>query len=295
MKKCGTRFAGLLLLLVLAFSLLPATVFGAEQRVFDEAGLLTEEQIAQLERSIQTIREEISMDLVVVTTNDTQGKTTRAFADDYYDSGNFGMGPKLTGALLLIDMDNRQAYISTTGDSIDYLNDARIDQLLDSITDKLKGQDYYGAAHVFLMQTEHFTLAGKPEDGYRYDESTGPHSDDKYHYPETVNKTRTFPSLKNILIFLAVSLGVGLISAGGVAAKYKFGYKASTYPVRENSRMRMKNQQDIFLHRHITTRVIQDDDNNHHSSGGGSGYSGGGSATHTSSSGTTHGGGGRGF
>lgn len=247
----------------------------SSQRVFDEAGLLTPSEISSLEEQIAQLTGELGLDLVVVTTEDTQGKSSRDYADDYYDQGGFGMEEDKSGVLFLIDMDNRQAYLSTCGAGIDYFTDYRIDRTLDAIIPKLSNQDYAGAVEEFLIKTQDYVRAGVPDDAYRYDEETG-----------KVTKKRSFPSWQQILLFAGIAVVVGGAASGIVAAKYKFRYKDNTYPYQENSRLHLTNRQDIFIRRYVTSHRIESN-----SSGG----HGGGSSTHSSSGGTTHGGGGRGF
>lgn len=259
-----------LLMIVVTFSV--PFAFAAPRRVFDDAELMSDSQISSLEERIAQLTNQLDLDLVVVTTDDTGGKTSRAYADDYYDDGGFGVGSDKRGVLFLIDMDNRQAYISTCGKGIDYLTDARIDQILDDVVAKLKAQDYCGAAQVFLSKTQSFVKSGVPDNQYRYDEETG----------KVTQRNRTLTGQES-LICLGLALVAGLITAGVVAAKYKLKYKESTYPYWEKSQMRLTDQQDIFRRRYVTSRRIE----TYNSSGG--------SSTHSSSSGTTHGGGGRGF
>lgn len=79
MRKGGLRCS---FLLVLLLALLPCVVVqGADgqQRVFDEAGLLTSSQVNALEQRIAEISGEIDMDLAIVTTdtNPNRLKTAR--------------------------------------------------------------------------------------------------------------------------------------------------------------------------------------------------------------------------
>lgn len=247
----------------------------SSQRIFDEAGLLTSTEISTLEEEITKLTGDLGLDLVVVTTDDTHGKSSRQYADDYYDQGGFGTGADKSGVLFLIDMDNRQAYLSTCGAGIDYFTDSRIDRALDRITPRLSDQDYIGAVDEFLEATQEYIQAGIPENGYRYDEETG-----------KVTRRFSAPSWKQMLLFAGIAVVIGLIAAGSVAVKYKVRYQDNSYPYRENSRLQLTNQQDIFIRRYVTSHRIQNDS---------SGRGGGGSSTHTSSGGHTHGGGGRGF
>ena len=147
------------------------------------------------------------MDIVIVTTNDAAGKTSREYADDFFDYGGFGVGPDYDGILFLIDMDNREAYISTSGIAIRYLTDLRLDKILDRVFDEgLLDGDYYGAAMGFLKGTRTYLEAGIPSD--------------QYNEPEKVVKPK-----KITVIDVIIGLVGGLIASGsfyfGTKARYK--------------------------------------------------------------------------
>lgn len=274
-KKTAACLWAILLTLVLVSGSLGITAFAAESRVFDDARLFSAGQADALEADIGNLKEELSIDLVIVTTSNAQGKSAREYADDFYDNGGFGVGMEKSGALLLIDMDNREVYISTCGTAIDYLTDARIERMLDRIQPKVKEGNYDGAAAAFLEETERYVTSGVPAGQFQYEEE-----------PRTLGeRLRSFP-LSKLVLFVVISIGVGLLCAGIVAAKYKKGYRKNTYPFQQKSRVHMIENQSIFLHRHVTSRRIQTNNG---------GHGGGGSSTHSSSSGNTHGGGGRGF
>ena len=60
--------------------------------------------------------------------------------------GGFGTGSDQSGILFLIDMDNRELYISTNGQMIRYMTDSRINDVLDDVYNYAADADYYGAA-----------------------------------------------------------------------------------------------------------------------------------------------------
>ena len=62
----------------------------------------------------------------MLTTDDTNGKTTQEYADDFFDA----IAENGDGVALLIDMQNREICISTGGIAIRYLTDARIEDIL---------------------------------------------------------------------------------------------------------------------------------------------------------------------
>ena len=241
-------------------------------------------------RSYYELKATYQHDFVIVTTNNAGGKSSREYADDYYDDNNFGIGAEKSGFLLIIDMDNSEAYISTRGEAIDYLTNARLNVTLDKIVNELKGEFYFLASQVFLDDMSLYLTEGIPENQYRYDEETGdiipeggddfPGNGDIIADSETPKKEMTTGAV------VLISLVAGGIFVLVVRVKYSFKSPAPAYPLKENSSLNLTKREDIFINKTLTHYTIQD------SSGG---NSGGGSSTHTSSSGTTHGGGGKGF
>lgn len=118
--------------------------------IFDDAGLLTEEEKAELSSGIQTLEQENQIHVLIAATEDTQGKEVVAYADDFFEKHN-GDGTSGTGLLLLIDMQHSELYISTSGEKIiQTFTDARLDSILDGVYDKVVDGDFYGGCQEFL-------------------------------------------------------------------------------------------------------------------------------------------------
>ena len=101
----NNRLLIILAILSLIFAF-PSPSFGEKILVFDEANLLLEDEEESLNLKANNLSDKYNMDIVIVTTNDTMGKSSRDFADDYFDYGGFGVGEDYSGILFLIDMDN---------------------------------------------------------------------------------------------------------------------------------------------------------------------------------------------
>ena len=129
MKKKLTISLCTALLLCVLFSL-PSVFAAGDQRVYDQAGLFTQAEVQELEESVAEHRKSTQMDIVIVTTDDAQGKTSQAYADDFYDYNGFGEGSDNTGVLLLIDMDN--------DDYIDLTDDEKLDVVAARIMKRFK-------------------------------------------------------------------------------------------------------------------------------------------------------------
>lgn len=102
-----------------------------ENRVYDYAGILTQSDISELENELEKTSREIGMDVTVLTSDFKNGKTLRAYADDFYDKGGFGVGDDKSGVVIFIDMEDRTVYMGTTGKAISYFTDARIYNMTD--------------------------------------------------------------------------------------------------------------------------------------------------------------------
>ena len=88
-------------------------------RVFDNAGLFSDEEIETIEQAIFAFQRQNNLDFAVLTTDDYIGKENwQAIADSFYDAENFGFGRQASGMLYYIDMNQRVPYISTAGEMI---------------------------------------------------------------------------------------------------------------------------------------------------------------------------------
>jgi|GEM_PF-508925 len=156
----------IVMVLVLAFVMsIVCSVYAEKELVVDQAGVFTGDETVSLREAAKVLGNKYAMDIIIVTTSDAGGKSSRSYADDYFDYNGYGIGEDRDGILLLLDYDNREAYISTSGSGIRYLTDIRIESILDDVFDGgLAEGDNYGAAEAFLESTEVFLAYGIPED-----------------------------------------------------------------------------------------------------------------------------------
>lgn len=133
-----------------------------EQRIFDDADILTPAQEEQLLKKINKVSVEKKTDIIIVTTKDVQGKTWMQYADDFYDTHDFGYEKTHgTGVVFLISLDTkskqgRGAWISGSGDALKYINDKRSNSIFEEVKSDLKKNDYYNACNKFIIDTEKY-------------------------------------------------------------------------------------------------------------------------------------------
>ena len=138
-KKKMVPFISSLVLLLSFVTIVSADI----NFVVDDANLLSSEEEQQLREDLASFKEQYNMDAVIVTSNDLGGKSQMDYADDYFDYNGYGVGEDKSGLLLLIDMDDRKVWISTSGEAIKYFTDSRIQNIVDDITTQLKNADYF--------------------------------------------------------------------------------------------------------------------------------------------------------
>ena len=214
---------------------------------------------------IEKFRENYNIDAVIVTANDLQGKNTMEYADDYYDYNGYGLGGNKSGILLLIDMNDRKIWISTSGDAIEYFTDNRIDSIISDISKYLSNEEYFDACNIFLTDIQYYIDSGIPEGQYTYSEEEN--------------------TLKIVLIALAVAVVVAGLTCIIIVNSYKNSKSVSSVNYVDNNSIVFTKRRDTFVNTFTTKTKIE-----RNNSSGGSG-----SSTHRSSSGNTHGGGGGSF
>ena len=250
-------------------------------RVFDQADLFLEEEEKELQQAIDALREKMDMDAAVVTAEENPGS-----------AHGFGTGSGHDGALLLIDMDNRELCISTEGKMVRYLTDSWIEAVLDDMYGYAAAGDYYQAAGAFVEDLEVCYDNGIAADQYNYDSETG--------------KISRYRSVRwyEALFALAAAAACGGFAVLGVVREYNMRDEESRMEAnfklsyRKDSAFRMGSRvTDLLIGSYVTQQVIasQDHRSSGRSGGGRSLSSGGRSTTHRSSSGRSHGGGSRKF
>lgn len=250
--------------------------FGEKQLVCDEADLFTTVEEGQLAQRAKDLGSAYEMDIVIVTTKDTRGKSSRDYADDFYDDNGYGVGTEKDGILFLIDMDNREVDISTSGQGIRYLTDNRIESVLDNVIEGgLTDGLMYKATEAFLATTEFYLQAGIRSD--QYNEPEGGRTE------EIVKAGLTPPKVIGGGI-VAVLVGGGFFLL--TRRRYQGKPKPVVYNYQDKNLVEFKVNNEKLVDTAVTFTIIEQSS---------SSSSAGRSSTHSSSSGRTHGGGGRKF
>lgn len=253
----------------------------ASEKIYDFSDILTDEEENLLKAKIDKFIEDNNMDMVIVTDSFSYSydRQNEEYADDFYDYNDFGLNIEYySGVLLFRNTNPADPYyhMSTSGNAQMYLNDSRINSILDDIYYDIKSHNYYEGFSKWITYTDNYVKSGLP--------STA----SNYYLDNSGNMHKVRPKYRPpIALALLISLAVAGTIIAIMMSKNKMvkkARKASEYL--DNNSINITKREDTFLRSHTTSYRIS-------SSSGGGHHGGGGHSFHHGSSGFSHGGGGR--
>ncbi|MCQ2428472.1 MAG: TPM domain-containing protein [Clostridia bacterium] len=245
----------------------------AHSPIFDNAGVLSENDIVIITDKLEKIRSKYGIDVAFATAEENISTSALVDYADLFAERN------LAGDNILImanfpdgaDGSKRDWQISTSGKGITVLTDYGIETIFDAMEEAADDRDdYLGMLSAF---------AGKVYDYIDIYETTGEpfdlYEDNSPHF------------LRKGIISAFIGLIASMIGTGSLKGQLNSVYsqRAAGHYTKKDS-MQVTEASELFLFSTVTKTRIQSDS---------SSRSGGGSSTHSSSSGGSHGGGGRSF
>jgi len=275
----------LLIALTLAFTFCVCT-FAAGGRVYDEADVLSSDEESRLGDIIDEASAKCGAEILVAVFDDMADygySDIMLFADNYVES----IDPYANSVALVISMEERDYWITTSGECIDYITDAGIESIEDYMLSYLSSGDYYNAFAAFSARCETLITEGRKGNIYDYTDGNEPEG-----YPETdFVAEHEFPAARSGIISTIVGALAALFSTSSMKSNLRSvsaKSNAASYAISDS--MNLMNQDDVFLYSNVSAVPKP---RNTDSSGGsrGGGHSGG-STVHVSPGGFSHGGGG---
>lgn len=245
-----------------------------KEKIYDFADLFTDQEEVNIYNQIMAFIEVSNYDLAVVTINDNNKRDEEEYADDFYDYNYFGFDDSFSGLLILIDMDNRGIYISTTGFAIKMYDDYRINQIIDYGWDNLVSGLYNDCINDTINRLNYYYNLGYPSsnDDLVID-GTDVYYNKEYGISDYIQTSLMIAVVGTVIIVIILYFKTRLKIKAASTVSY------------------LVNEEDVNINKHFlrshVTRTLRSSDS------GGSSF--GGSSHHSSSSGRSHGGGGRRF
>ncbi|MBR0281553.1 MAG: TPM domain-containing protein [Oscillibacter sp.] len=241
--------------------------------VFDEAGILSDEQAQALDNQAASMAETYNFPVYLVTVDDF---TEYGFEDVYdcavafYEETELGFGDAHDGELLFMSMSNRKYALVYTGYGDTAFTEGGRDELEDGMLGYFRNDDWAGGFKSYLDWSEYLLSEAANGEPYGWDEYGDYHPDDGDDGPGLFEWAIVLgiPAVITIIILFIL---VGQMESVQEATRAKEYVIPHTLNIRKKS--------DRFTHITETrTKVESDSDSggsSHHSGGGHSGRSGG--------------------
>lgn len=252
----------LLLVLLLAFFVFklvdPFYVDDGENRIYDEANLLTEDEKNLLSKKANKYSQKRDMDIYIYTSNEAYDGDVQNFANDFYDK--IDSGQYRDGVLITLNMKTRYINISGYNKGSKYMDSSRASRLREYISSDFTSGNYYRGFDKYLDKTYKY-LGVRPGAN-----------------PDSI--------FLNNIVLLAMSLLAGGFGVGAMLGEVR-GSKRSGINYRDANTSRIIDKKDTYLTTNVTrTRIIRNDSGPRGGSGGS--FGGGGSSSGTTSGGNTY-------
>ena len=195
--------------------------------VWDEAELLNETEVAQLNSKLESISKKYKAEIRVVTLSSMDGGDIDEFLEYLYDESGFGYGENHDGVLLVVCMDPREYRILSNGFAGEAITSGDIDAIGETFKSDLSDGNYADAFDTFVDKCEYYL------DGH-------------------INGF-PFNTGKNLLICVGIGLVVALIVTGIWKGQLKSVRKKSAANAYVKAgTMQITQSGDFFMYRNVT-------------------------------------------
>ncbi len=254
MKRMKKTKLAVVLMLVLLCAVLLMGFDSEQQKVYDDTGKLTNSEKSELQQLCVETAQLSQTDIAVVIINNAEGKTAVQYAEDFFTAHGFGYNKNLgDGVLFLVDLDNKEVRIVTSGKAIKFLSDTRITKIINDATTLWHQGNYMDACKKVVNEVG---IAGQ-------------------NYYKTIPQKLVEYLWLKILIAVAVGGIVVLIMMHNAKAKMTVG--SQTYV--KDHKFDVRDRRDQYTNTTVVKHKIQTN-------------KGGGGSSHIGSGGNTFGGGG---
>ncbi|WP_232696483.1 TPM domain-containing protein [Brevibacillus daliensis] len=219
-----------------------------KQLVYDDAGLLNQEEYDELNVMANQYGVRRETDIIILTSKNTENADVEKMTEDFYDKHALGYDkPHGNAVILTLDMKNREVYLAGFYKAKMYLDDDRLDKVRAKIIPDIASGDYMLAFQKYIQTADKYM-------GFRPDMN-----------PDNL--------LFNGWFQLAVSLIIGGIIVGMMAIRSGGRVTVNRQTYEDAGTSGVLEHRDQYLHTTVTKQKIAK--NNSGGSGGGGTTSGG--------------------
>jgi uncharacterized protein len=227
------------LLLIAFLSVLAFAVVSGEKQLMDQADLLTDGEEASLLAEMERVSARYSAEISLVTVPALY-EDIEEYAEDLYDSDDYGYGYDKDGIMLVLSMDPREFWILCNGYAWSAVGYSGVAEITSDITPDLSAGLYASAFETYVEDCEYYLNSyeyGGVDSEYEYDSSS---SGESLTWSES------------LLVSLVIGLIAGLVYAlilKGQLKSVKRRNEADSY-VKHGSLM-LRQSGDYFMYRNL--------------------------------------------
>lgn len=238
------------------------------QLLFDEADALTDEQESYLEQQLSQNSAKYGADIAAAVVKGTDGQDIATFSDYFILNHNLGQNDGQDAILFVIDVEGREWYFSTHGETIYAFADRDIVALGDSVKPYLSNGDWAGAIDEFCKDAAGY-IDYKQVNGVAYGQD---------------REEQKSPAMPGLIGIIAGAIGSFGITKGMKGQLKTVKQKTTAADYFDPRNLKLRRHSDTFLYTNVTRVPI----NTENKGGGGGGFT-----THTTGGSTFGGGGGK--
>ena len=124
--------------------------------VYDDGAVLLEEEADWLKGIAKKFSDESGWNVILASCANANGRSAQRVCQEYFNDCSAGDD----GISLLVDLDNREIYLATAGSAISYIDDERLDKILDEASAAVKKEDYAQCFYLMLSGAQRAYEAG---------------------------------------------------------------------------------------------------------------------------------------
>ncbi|OMF00755.1 TPM domain-containing protein [Paenibacillus sp. FSL H7-0942] len=237
----------ILLMITLVAPLIPmssASAAESKNLIYDEANLLSEQEISELNLLANQYGAERQTDFVIYTSNNEEHKSEILLTEDFYDDQGFGYDKKHGNAVILtIDMYNRKMYLAGFYKGEEYIDNGRADKITAKIAPDVSDGNYRLAFEKYLELS--------------------------YEYMDLKPGVNPDNILFKTWFQLAVSVAIGGIVVGVMTHRSGGRVTVNRATYEDSSNSSVIDRQDRYIRTTVTKRKIEKNNNNGGGGGGG--------------------------
>lgn len=264
--KCRRMLVWILAILLLGSISITAYAAGTNAQlhyVTDEAGLLTQEQKAELENRAAEISARYNLGVYIIVVENYRNYSNYSeiydCCIDLYDRYQLGWGDDHAGTTLMLSMNGRDYALDFNSSRADYaFTESGRDQMENRFLSYFRSNDFYGGFREYLDCCEEYLEAAKSGNPVEY---------------KTSKKDGL--GIFSVIPGLIASLATGTAMAAPMRSA---GTKHDANQYIVPGSLELRQQSDMFLHRTVSRRPRETNSggsgSSHHSSGSHSGRSG---------------------